>query len=92
MVLNAKLYHIFLSFWFLPLFLLRGLTWAVLQACPGHHPKPIAQNRGFKIESPEPLLKGAEGLHENFAEINFLVVSDRRDQYLSDAFGPITAT
>ena len=25
----------------------------------------------------------------NFSEINFLVVSDRGDRYLSDAFGPV---
>ena len=35
-------------------------------------------------------VKGAgEGLHENFAEIDFLVVSDRGYRYLSDAFGPM---
>ena len=32
---------------------------------------------------------GREGLHENYAEIDFLVVSDRGDRYLSDAFGPM---
>ena len=29
------------------------------------------------------------GLHENFSEIDFLVVPYRGDQYLSDAFGPM---
>ena len=27
--------------------------------------------------------------NENFAEIDFLMVSDRGDRYLSDAFGPM---
>ena len=26
----------------------------VVRTCPGHHHQPIAQNRGFKIERPEP--------------------------------------
>ena len=45
--------------------MLRGLTWAVLRAwtqnhppvvgtCPGRHPRPIAQNRVFKIDMPGP--------------------------------------
>ena len=34
-------------------------------------------------------IKGAGGLHEIFSEIDFLVVSDREDWYLSDAFGPM---
>ena len=34
-------------------------------------------------------LRGQGGLHENFAEIDLLVVSDRGDRYLSDAFGPV---
>ena len=35
-------------------------------------------------------LKGAGGVFmKNFSEIDFLVVSYRGDQYLSDAFGPI---
>ena len=29
------------------------------------------------------------GLHENFSEIDFLVVSYREDWYLSDAFDPM---
>ena len=74
MALKAKLYYIFLSFRFLPLFLLRGLTWVVLRAwsqnhpqvvgtCPGHHPQPIAQNRVFKIEKPKPpLTLGQNGI------------------------------
>ena len=32
------------------------------------------------------LFKGTEGY---FSEIGFLIVSDRGDQYLSDAFGPM---
>ena len=32
---------------------------------------------------------GGGGLHENFSEIEFFVVSYREDQYLSDAFGPM---
>ena len=36
------------------------------------------------------LVKGAGGgLHEYFSEIDFLVVSDRGDQYLSNAFVPM---
>ena len=34
-------------------------------------------------------LRGPEGLHEIFSEIDFLLVSYRGDEYLSDAFGPI---
>ena len=34
-------------------------------------------------------IKRAGGLHENLAKFVFLVVSDRVDQYLSDAFGPV---
>ena len=34
-------------------------------------------------------LRGQGGLHENFAEIEILVVSDREDRYLSDTFGPM---
>ena len=33
--------------------------------------------------------QGGGGLHENFAEIDFMVVSDRGDRYLSDVFGPM---
>ena len=32
---------------------------------------------------------GGGGFHEHFLEIDFLVVADRGDQYLSDAFGPM---
>ena len=34
------------------------------------------------------ILREQGGLHEIFSEIDFLVVSDRGDRYLSDAFGP----
>ena len=32
-------------------------------------------------------LRGHGGLHEIFSEIDFLIVYDRGDLYLSDAFG-----
>ena len=32
---------------------------------------------------------GPGELHENCTEIDFLIGSDRGDQYLSDAFGPM---
>ena len=48
----------------------------------------MAGQVGDKIENFE--LKGAGGgLQEFFSEIDFLVVSDRGDWYLSDAFGPM---
>ena len=34
-------------------------------------------------------LRRPGGLHENISEIDFLIVSDRGDRYLSDAFGPM---
>ena len=52
--------------------------------------KNIKSCLGF-IKLPK-LLRGpgeGGGLHENFTEIDFLVVSYRRDQYLSDVFGPM---
>ena len=50
----------------------------------------------FKIRHPSlkgtAPLRGQGGLHEKFSELDFLVVSDRGDQYLSDVFSPIKKT
>ena len=35
------------------------------------------------------ILREQGGLHEIFSEIDFLVVSDRGDRYLSEAFSPL---
>ena len=34
-------------------------------------------------------LRGPGGLHENFSEIDFLIVSDGGDEYLTAAFCPM---
>ena len=49
----------------------------------------IKTSKQRRIISTQQGLRGPGGLHEKFSETNFLVVSDRGDQYLSDAFGPM---
>ena len=48
-------------------------------------------NRTIKLDiCPISQIKGAGGgLHENFSEIDFLIVSDRGDEYLTAAFCPM---
>ena len=49
----------------------------------------IALKRYWYTPYMEPIKGAGGGLHENFSEIDFLIVSDRGDEYLTAAFCPM---